>query len=105
MKRSFLSVALAILTILNVPAVADEPPVEEILSPSQLHQMTLAELEMRKKELEARVYYVDREADRLLFLDWLAYRQTIRQSEQMHQEIHILEMKIDALKRKSGQKN
>jgi len=83
-------------TISFTPALASRAFAEETqMSPLD---KKIAELEKKKQSLEHKARYFGREAERLLFIDFLAYRNYIIRKEQVEAEVEEVTKQIEALK-------
>ena len=68
---------------------------------SQENEAEIERLEEGKRILQSRADFAGREADRIMFQDWLGYRTHLEAQERYENEAKILQEKIDQLK--SGQ--
>lgn len=61
-------------------------------------EVQIQQLEAEKRILETRANYASREADRLMFQDWLGYRTHIEEETRYRNEIKALDERIQQLK-------
>lgn len=97
MKKSLYSIALCALSFSSLSAIQTAAPVEQVNSDIRFQ---IQQLEAERRILVSRKGFALREADRVMFQDWLSYRSHMARAERYDSEIKIIDAKIAALKAK-----